>query len=117
MKRTNRLITELVNRKSIFSYRNDYYEQLFFASTVTVSHMDMVNDTLSENESLYLIMERDPLEYGLFGVNRSRMLLPITSFDDIPPGAKVIVEMVPQEELPGFKLLNFDDRYSIYQKE
>ncbi len=117
MKRTNRLITELVNRKSIFSYRNDYYEQLFFASTVTISHMDMVNVTLSENESLYLIMERDPLEYGLFGVNRSRMLLPITSFDDIAPGAKVIVEMVPQEELPGFKLLNFDDKYSIYQKE
>jgi hypothetical protein len=62
-------------------------------------------------------MSRDPLEYGLFGINLSRSLFPVKSLADVEPGAKVLIQTSSGAEISGFKLLIFDDTYALYQKE
>lgn len=101
-------------RPSIFE--SSYYEQLYYSETPTLPDMLMVNEVIPPGEPIYLLMSRDPLEYGLFGVNRSRNLYPVSSINDVATNGFVLVSNNRDIQLGGLRLLNTNDHYSIYQK-
>ena len=119
MKRSNQMVDDFVKRHSMFWYlkEGEYYNILYFSNSGTIAHLELVNSKVTATEPLYLMMSRDPLEYGLFGINLSRSLFPVKSLADVEPGAKVLIQTSSGAEISGFKLLIFDDTYALYQKE
>jgi 4-amino-4-deoxy-L-arabinose transferase-like glycosyltransferase len=118
MEKTNLMIDDFVRRHSVFRYlkEDEYYNLLFFSNNSTIAHLNVINLYLNATEPLYLMINREPIEYGLFGINRSRSLFPVNSLVDVEPGAKVLVETHSAAEICGFRLLNYDDKYALYQK-
>jgi hypothetical protein len=79
--------------------------------------MTMVNDVVPQDESLYLMISRDPLEYGLFGFNRSRSLYPVDSPDEVPMNGYMLIQIDRKVTLTDFRHVNSNEHYSIVQKE
>jgi hypothetical protein len=119
MEKTDQMIDDFVRRHSVFRYlrEDEYYNLLFFANNSTITHLNLINSKLTAPEPLYLMIKREPVEYALFGINRSRSLFPVKSLIDVESGAKVLVETPSAAEITGFRLLIFDDIYGLYQKE
>ena len=108
------LYQNAIDRWSIFE--SSYYEQLYFSETRTLPDVLMVNDVLLQREPLYLIMSRDPLEYGLFGINRSRNLFPLDNSDEVPLNAVVLVQKGRDVNTDRFQLVTSGDRYLVYRR-
>ncbi|HNW14515.1 MAG TPA: glycosyltransferase family 39 protein [Anaerolineaceae bacterium] len=115
----NRVIEDLVltspDRKDI--RQQSYYENLFHQSTSAIADVEFVNSTVKPHEKLYLFIDKDIIEYALFGVNKTRDLVPVVSLQRLPDGALVLVD---KRRIPsitsGFTLLAENDHFSIYQK-
>jgi len=78
-----------------------YHDQLFYS-------------TLAFDQPLYLVIAKTPLEYSLFGVNRPRNLFPVDDPEQVPVNTYLLISNQRLTDLPGFKLINSDDLYSIY---
>lgn len=115
VKSTNQLSASLLQRSPIFD--EDYYGQLFYSNTSTLKDMELVNSVIPQSEPIFLMISRDPLEYGLFGVNRSRNLYPVDSIRQVEKGAYLLIENSRISSMNGFILIKSNDRYSIYQRE
>ena len=101
-------------RQSIFEV--DYYNQLYYSETNALKNINLVNSTILAGEPIYLYTYRDPLEYGLFGINRSRNLYPVDSITEVPKNTYLFIENSRITTRPGFILIDRNARYSIYQR-
>lgn len=108
------LYQNAIDRWSILE--SSYYEQLYYSETRTLPDVLMVNDVLLQGEPLYLIMSRDPLEYGSFGINRSRNLYPLDNSDEVPLNAVVLVQKGRDVSTDRLQLVTSGDRYSVYRR-
>ncbi len=102
-------------RPSIFE--SSYYEQLYYSETSTLPDIRLVNDTIPQGEPIYLMMSRDPLEYGLFGVNRSRSLYPVDSSNEVPLNCYMLIQNTRKVTLTDFRHVNSNEHYSVVYKE
>lgn len=86
--------------------QQSYYENLFHQSTSAIADVEFVNSTVKPHEKLYLFIDKDIIEYALFGVNKTRDLVPVVSLQRLPDGALVLVD---KRRIPsitsGFTLL------------
>ena len=115
VKWTNSLVERWTQRESIFSL--PYYDQLYYSDTSLVPEIEMIRQSIPDSTPLYLMMERTPLEYGLFGLNRTRELFPINGYEDVEKDGFLMVDKAHDQPLPGFKLIASDDKYAIYQRD
>lgn len=119
-KAANRIIEDVIltcpSRKSILQV--PYYEKLFFQNTDEVQEIEFVNAHLQPSTPLYLNIKKTTLEYGLFGINRSRELYPVSDLDDVPAGSYVLVSkhLIP-EDSDDFGLIAENSSFSILQKQ
>ena len=114
VKWTNSLVERWPQRESIFALT--YYDQLYYSDTFLVREIKMIQQSIPDSEPLYLVMERTPLEYGLFGTNRTRELFPVTAFSKVKTGGFLLVDKAHDQLLPGFTLIASDDKYAVYQR-
>jgi hypothetical protein len=114
VKWTNALVERWPQRESIFAL--PYYDQLYYSDTSLVPEIEILQRSIPDSARLYLMMERTPLEYGLFGLNRTRELFPITAFAEVKNGGFLLVDKAHDQPLPGFTLISSDDKYALYQR-
>ena len=114
VKWTNALVERWPQRESIFAL--PYYDQLYYSDTSLVREIDMIHRFIPDSAPLYLMMERTPLEYGLFGLNRTRELFPVTTFAEVKNGGFLLVDKAHDLPLPSFTLIASDDKYAVYQR-
>lgn len=115
VKRTNQLIKIFPQREAILGL--PYYEQLFYSSSSTIEVINWVRTTIPDSEALYLMIERNPLEYALFGRNNSRLLFPVTSTSSVPTNGYLLIEGDANADLPGFELLGTFSPYTLLQRK
>jgi 4-amino-4-deoxy-L-arabinose transferase-like glycosyltransferase len=101
-------------RQMIFD--GDYYEQLFYAQSEDLESIALVNKLIPKGQAIYLKTPRDPLEYALFGVDRTRMLFPVVSVESVPENGYLIVGANFTGDMTGFSLLEKSDQIMIYQR-
>jgi len=100
--------------KLVNIYEATYYDQLFFSSRYSSKDIQFVNQYIPEGESISTMIFRNPLEYALFGKNRSRLLNPIADIRDAWPGYFLTsngLNITPTSEM---QLIAKNDSYSIY---
>lgn len=67
-------------------YEAAYYDQLYYSNISTANDIEFINQLIPKQSPIYIMLTNDPLEYALFGINRSRSIYPITDIDDAKPG-------------------------------
>ena len=115
--RSEKLIDALLltspDRQNII--RGNYYERLFFQDTGKIELIEFVNKNIKSEQDLYLLIEPSLLEYALFGINRTRNLFPIETFQELPPGECALVSDGYSQTVPSSnKKLDQKDGLSIY---
>jgi len=115
----NRVVEDLVltspDRKDI--RQQSYYENLFHQSASAIPDIEFVNSHMNPGERLYLYIDKNIIEYALFGVNKTRDLVPVVSAQQVSPRALVLVDKGRTPSITsGFTLLAENERFSIYQK-
>jgi len=105
------------DRASIIS--GDYAERLFYQNAAEASHLRFVVANLPPDEPLYIYIEDlSVLEYGLFGVNRTRALYPVASPADVPTGAALLAAKERLNAPPlGFTLTAEDESYWLLVRQ
>ena len=95
-------------------YEATYYDRLFYSSRYSTKEILFINQYIPEGESISTMIFRNPIEYALFGKNRSRSLNPITDLRDTWPGYLLVsngLQVSPSSEM---QLIAKNDSYSIY---
>ena len=115
--RSEKLIDALLltspDRQNII--QGNYYDRLFFQDTSKIELIEFVNKNIKPEQDLYLLIEPSLLEYALFGINRTRNLFPIETFQELPPGECALVSDVNSQAVPSsIKKLDQKDGLSIY---
>lgn len=115
--RSEKLIDALLltspDRQNII--QGNYYDRLFFQDTSKIELIEFVNKNIKPEQDLYLLIEPSLLEYALFGINRTRNLFPIETFQELPPGECALVSDVNSQVVPSsIKKLDQKDGLSIY---
>jgi hypothetical protein len=114
VKLTNGLLWRLPQREPIIGLA--YYDQLFYSDTDIIPVIEMIQDEIPADEPIYLMMNRDPLEYALFGINRTRKLFPVKSGDDVPPHDYLLVDKIHEQPLMGFDLVIGTEQFKLYRR-
>lgn len=116
-KAVDALLLTSPDRASILS--GDYADRLFYQNSAEAPHLRFVTSNLPAQEPLYIYIEDlSVLEYGLFGVNRTRTLHPVASPADVPAGAALLAAKARLSELPpGFTLTAEDEGYWLLVRE
>lgn len=94
----------------------DYYSQLFYSASSRKKSIELVIQIIPAEQPIYLLTYRDPLEYALFGKNRTRNLYPINDAVEVPVGGYLLVDLNDASEFPGFTLLGESNQIKIYQR-
>jgi 4-amino-4-deoxy-L-arabinose transferase-like glycosyltransferase len=102
------------NRNSI--YDESYYEKLLHNDSPFVKEIEWINSYIPEGEPLSILMYAQPLEYALFGINRTRDLFPVGDVSQMGTAKYLLIEDSFAVDLSGYTLLNSDRLFSIYQK-
>ena len=115
----NRVIESLVlttpDRKDI--RHQSYYDNLFHQSTSAIPDIEFVNASVPVDAPLYLYMRKDIIEFALFGVNRTRDLVPFSGLQQVPSGSLVLVDKGRTPALAGaLNLLVENDNFWIFRK-
>jgi len=97
-------------------YDESYYDQLFHSAHDFIIEVDLVNSYVPEGEPISILMAPHPLEYALFGINKTRDLFPIKDISQIGAARYLLIENTKVADLSGFTQLASDDHYSIYQQ-
>lgn len=114
----DRVIEDLVltspDRRDI---RNQgYYANLFHQSPEDIPDIEFVNAHIPANEPLYMYINKTVIEYALFGVNKTRDLIPVNSLQSVPQRALLLVDKRRTPPfIDGFSLLAENEHYSIYR--
>jgi len=97
----------------------DHAERLYYQNTAEAPHLRFVNANLLPDEPLFIYIEDlSVLEYGLFGLNRTRDLHPVASPEDVPSGATLLAAKARLTELPpGFKVIREDEAYWLLVRD
>jgi len=116
-KAVNSLLLTSPDRANILA--GGYTERLYYQNTIEVPHMRLINENLPADEPLYIYIEDlSVLEYGLFGMNRTRELYPLASPQDAPAGAALLIAKERLSDLPpGFALISEDEAYWLVVRE
>jgi hypothetical protein len=114
VKWTNKLIERWPQREPITSL--SYYDQLYYSETILSTEIRMILDSLPSTEPIYLLMDRNPLEYGLFGVNRTRELFPVKDAVEVPAAAYLLIDR-SQDSPQGFKFIVDSGQFRLYKKD
>ncbi len=114
---SDRVIEDLAltspDRKDIL--HQSYYENLFHQSATDIPDIEFVNANVGPTETLYLYINKNIIEYALFGVNKTRDLVPVTSLQQVPSGALVLVDKGrTTASTTGMNLLAENENFSIY---
>ena len=115
----NRVIESLVltspDRKDI--RHQSYYDNLFHQSTSAIPDIEFVNASVPVDAPLYLYMRKNIIEFALFGVNRTRDLVPFSGLQQVPSGSLVLVDKGRTPALTGaLNLLAENDNFWIFRK-
>lgn len=97
-------------------YEATYYDRLYYSNIYTAIDIEFINQIIPESAPLSIMITNDPLEYALFGINRSRSLYPITDIDDIKPGYFLTSNTTPIPPSSEMQLLGMNADYSIFYK-
>lgn len=95
-------------------YEATYYDRLFFSSLYSVKDIEFINKILPEGEPLSILITRSPIEYALFGKNRSRIVNPISEISDARQGYVLVSNSLALSPPSNMKLLGKNSSYSIY---
>ncbi|MBA3075375.1 MAG: hypothetical protein FP831_17375 [Anaerolineae bacterium] len=98
-------------------YEATYYDRLFFSSLYSVKDIEFVNKILPEGEPLSILITRSPIEYALFGKNRSRIVNPIAEIYDAGQGYVLVSNSLNLPPPSKMRLLGKNSSYSIYYME
>jgi 4-amino-4-deoxy-L-arabinose transferase-like glycosyltransferase len=115
IKATNLLMDSLLQKQSILAI--PYYEQLYYSTSYNIAEINFVNDNVLPHQPLYLIISQSPLEYGLFGINQTRELFPITHINEVPIHGILLIEKDRFTSLPGFDLIDSSEKLFLFQRE
>ena len=115
----NRVIESLVltspDRKDI--RHQSYYDNLFHQSTSNIPDIEFVNASIPADAPLFIYMRKNIIEFALFGVNRSRDLVPVSGLQQVPSGSLVLVDKGRTPVLSGgLDLLAENDNFWIFRK-
>jgi hypothetical protein len=105
----------LLQRQSIFDL--PYYDQLYYTNINSSEEIEFVEQNISPDTPLYLMISPSSLEYGLFGINRTRELFPITSPNQVPVEGILLIENQRKAPPANFSLIRADEILSLYQRE
>jgi len=113
-----KLSVELINNapQKISILDANYFQQLFYSTGTNLSSIELVNYLVPEKQPLYIKMSTSPLEYSLFGINRSRALYPVQDVNQVEENGYLLIQDDMISSLRGFKFLGSDSKYSLYQK-
>lgn len=95
-------------------YGQKYYDQLFYTNNISAKNIELINGIIPEGEPISLMISNNPLEYALFGVNRSRSLYPITDMNMARPGYLIITNTHGINPPPSMQLLDENNDISIF---
>ena len=116
-KAVNSLLLTSPDRANILT--GDYTERLYYQNSIEVPHMRLVNENLPADTPLYIYIEDlSVLEYGLFGINRTRELYPVASPQDAPSDAMLLIAKERMGDFPsGFSLITEDEGYWLVARK
>lgn len=112
---TTNLILTAPARKSITACT--YEEKLFYQNFSEVDNYKFIEQILDDKESVYVNIDPSLLEFSLFGVNKTRDVIPVQDGFDIPEDSYLLQTIYRTNEMIGFLLIGGNDRYLIYQKQ
>jgi hypothetical protein len=94
-----------------------YYDNLFHQSTSNIPDIEFVNASIPADTPLFIYMRKNIIEFALFGVNRSRDLVPVSGLQQVPSGSLVLVDKGRTPVLSGgVDLLVENDNFWIFRK-
>ena len=114
MKISEGMIRISAQKAAIFD--EDYYGQVFYSASSRKKSIELVNLIIPAEQPIYLLTYRDPLEYALFGKNRTRTLFPVTDESEVPAGGYLLVDLDDGRDLPGFTLLGESNQIKVFQR-
>lgn len=67
-------------------YDNSYLEQVYYSSSDTYKEITFINQFIPDSAPISINIPISPLEYGLFGKNKSRNLFPVQDISQVESG-------------------------------
>jgi hypothetical protein len=99
-------------RRNIYSQK--YYDQLFYTNNISAKDIEFVNSIIPEGEPISVMVANNPLEYALFGINRSRSLYSFTDTNDARQGYCIVSNSIGISPSHEMELLDVNGNFSIY---
>jgi hypothetical protein len=99
-------------RRNIYSQK--YYDQLFYSNNISAKDIEFINSIIPEEEPISVMVANNPLEYALFGINRSRSLYSITDINDARQGYYIVSNSIGISPSHEMELLDVNGNFSIY---
>ena len=97
-----------------YIYGQKYYDQLFYTNNISVKDIEFVNNIIPDGTPIIVMIQNNPLEYALFGINRSRSLYPIIDLDEASPGYFIVSNVIEITLTPNMRLIETNGNFSIY---
>jgi hypothetical protein len=99
-------------RRYILSQK--YYDQLFYTNNISAKDFEFVESIIPEGEPISVMVANNPLEYALFGKNRSRLLYPFVDITKARPGYCIVSNSIDFSPTIEMELLDVNENFSIY---
>ncbi len=125
-------VTNLANslyKKSLYLVSNDlsltapqkgtylgqsYYGRMFYESNSSRVDADFINSSVDSGQRIYTKIEDKIIEFSLFGVGRTREVIPFTDFAEIPSGSYAIISDKYLPVPASYQLKNSNGSISIF---
>jgi len=109
----DQLVQSSIDRRTI--YDNQYLDQVYFSDSNSFRNVGFIRNLIPNDSTLFLTINDPHLEYGLFGRNKTRDLIPVQSIDQISSGFYLTRSSVDIPTSKNVILLGSNGVYAVYQ--
>jgi hypothetical protein len=87
---------------------------MFYESNSSRVDADFINSSVESGQRIYTKIEDKIIEFSLFGVDRTREVIPFTDFAEIPSGSYAIISDKYLPVPASYQLKNSNGSISIF---
>jgi 4-amino-4-deoxy-L-arabinose transferase-like glycosyltransferase len=92
----------------------NYYGKLFYESRASKTDAEFVEQSIKPDQRIYTKIEDKIIEFSLFGINRTREVMPFIDFSEVASGSYVVIA---EKYLPvpsNYQLINTNGSIDIF---
>jgi len=108
----DKIATAALDRRTI--YQCSYWDQVYYSGFRLLGNIQFIDPLIPDGATVYLDFPSTPLDYGLFGKNKDRVLVRVEDISQVTSGYFLTKSTSPATHLNDVTLLGDNGVYQVY---